>query len=62
MNNLLLYEGISVVRSVPGVIKELLLDVFGAAGEFASMEMLVLTIVVLPGPVPNVKRGPTEEK
>lgn len=62
MNNLLLYVGISVVRASLPAIKELLLDVFGAAGELASMEMLALITVGLPGPVPCVKRGPAKEK
>lgn len=52
--DLLSYVGISVVNvSSLAVGKELLLDVFGAAGTFVSMEMLL-------GPVP--KRGPAKEK
>lgn len=59
--DLLLYVGMSVVNvSLLAVVKELLLDVFGAAGTFVWMEMLALTIVELLGPVP--KRGPAKEK
>ncbi len=44
------------------VVAELLVEVFGAGVELASMEMLTSMIVELLGPAPNVKREPAERK
>lgn len=41
---------------------ELLLEVFGAAVEFVSMEMLASIIAEWLCPAPNVKREPAERK
>lgn len=50
------------VAMVVTVVAELLVEVFRAAEEFASMEMPASMIVELLGPAPNVKRDPAERK
>ena len=44
------------------VVAELLVEVFRAAVEFVSIEMLASIIVELLGPAPNVKKEPAERK
>lgn len=44
------------------VVAELLVEAFGAAAEFVSMEILASIIVELLGPAPNVKREPAGRK
>ena len=63
MHDSLLTSGmLVVVAPLPLVVPELLLDVFGAAMEFVSIEMLASIIAELLGPAPNVKREPAKVK